>query len=197
MQARIFIFMAIAVTGIVSCSSDKPTGGGGMPNTIVEPEKYFPIGQGDTWYYFLPNSGSHILRTISGDTMIYTNNFNDSALCARVLHNGATSEAWTVDSTGFRLHLDDGILRFESPLLIPFNLVRDVPFSYDDTARWSEGGNQYWDVIRGHLSFKGYVTDSVPAGKFVNAIKARLGQIDIIGQFEVAVQFCGIFDHFI
>lgn len=116
MNVRGYVIVTIVIASIVSCSSDKkPTnGGGGMPNTIVEPEKYFPIGQGDTWFYFSPNSGNHTVRTVSGDTTIVSMNFNDSALCARVSHNGVTSEAWTVDSTGFRLYIEVSAASFDS-----------------------------------------------------------------------------------
>lgn len=67
-------------------------------------------------------------------------------------------------------------MKFQPPLLIPFNLVKDSAFQFNSTAYWRENGTLYSQVIRGNLTFQGYVVDSVPAGKFTNAIQLHYVQ---------------------
>jgi len=126
---------------------------------ITSGSQYFPMADGDTWYY-TDGSARNIIRTVSGDTVI------NGLRCQRVLENDTTAEAWSKDSTGFYVHLLDQILWFDPPLKIPFNLALEEPYDYASTAYWTENDTTYFVDISGTLKFKGYETYSVTAGVF-------------------------------
>jgi len=131
---------------------------------LTDGADYFPIADGDTWYY-TDASLRKIVRVVSGDTTI------NGLPCKRILENDTTTEAWSVDSTGFYVHLLDKILWFDPPLKIPFDLVYDEPFNYNSTVNWTENDTLYSDNISGILKFKGYSTYTVPAGQFDSTIQ--------------------------
>lgn len=131
---------------------------------MIDGAAYFPIAEGDTWYY-TDGSNQKIVRVVSGDTTI------NGLPCKRILENDTTTEAWSVDSTGFYVHLLDKILWFVPPLKIPFNLVYDEPFNYNSTVYWTENDTLYSGSISGILKFKGYSTYTVPAGQFDSTIQ--------------------------
>lgn len=115
--------------------------------------EYFPMADGDTWYY--TNAiDEQIIRTVSGDTTIALRT------CRRVLHNGVTAEAWSIDSTasdtaGYYIHMltgDDKYV-FIPPLVIPFNLETASPYSYNSQVFVNSVGV---GTINGQLSFVDY-----------------------------------------
>lgn len=126
---------------------------------LTDGENYLPIGEGDKWFYrdknLLP-----VTREISGDTLI------NAALCKRILHNGQTAEAWSVDSSGFRIHLltDDFHYQFDPALTIPFEMVYDAPYPYTSTATWWENDTLWSVEISGTLKFRGFKTYETPTG---------------------------------
>ena len=103
---------------------------------------------------------------ISGDTII------NSLPCKRVLHisgiDTVTAEAWSEDSDRFYVHLLDETLWFDPPLDIPFELTQDQNYSYNSQVY--SGINNVGTAV-GNLSFLGYVTKTVGAGTFTDAIQ--------------------------
>ncbi|MFH1701379.1 MAG: hypothetical protein ABIE07_12435 [Candidatus Zixiibacteriota bacterium] len=151
------------------------TSNGGTDTILVELDKvvplgpdYFPMADGDTWYY--TNAiDEQIIRTVSGDTTIAIRT------CRRVLHNGVTAEAWSIsylgtDSAGFYVHMltGDDIYVFIPPLAIPFNLEAAGPHNYNSQVFVNNVGA---GSITGSLSFVDYVTGQVPAGTFESIIQ--------------------------
>jgi hypothetical protein len=124
---------------------------------------YFPVADGDTWYY-TDGGARKIVRVVSGDTTI------NGLSCKRILENDTTTEAWSVDSSGFYVHLLDRVLYFIPPLKIPFDLVLDEPYNYNSEVRWIDNPGVF-DSISGILKFKGYSTYTVPAGQFDSTIQ--------------------------
>lgn len=125
---------------------------------------YFPMADGDTWYFTAADMHK-VKRIVSGDTTITTH------VCKRVLENDTTAEAWFVDSTGFYVHLLDGILRAEPPLKLPYHMAVNDIYHYASRLNWTEGGNSYYADIAGDIKFSGFVSRTVPAGTFPDAIK--------------------------
>ncbi len=133
-------------------------------SVLTDGADYFPFADGDTLYY---TDASHhkIVRVVSGDTII------NGLPCKRVLDNDTTTEAWSVDSTGFYVHLLDKVLWFDPPLKIPFDLAYDEPYNYNSTVYWTENDTLYQSDISGTLKFKGYLTFTVGAGRFDSTIQ--------------------------
>lgn len=131
------------------------------PIRIVHGTEYFPFSPGDIWYY-TNASMETIIRTVGGDTTI-----NDRT-CTRILHNGATYEAWSIDSVAFYVHLLDEVLRFEPPLQIPLDLIIEYPYAYSSEV-FANGSSV--GTAEGTIKFKGYVSYTVPAGIFDNVVK--------------------------
>jgi len=133
---------------------------------------YFPVADGDTWYY-TDSLESIVIRVLDGDTIINGRN------CIRVLENGFTTEAWSLeesgDSAGYYIHLlstGSVFYEFEPPLKIPFDMEQDEVYNYEATVTKYVSGtvNEVFD-ISGHLRFEGFVDYSVPAGNFENVIQ--------------------------
>ncbi|MEE9443362.1 MAG: hypothetical protein V3V99_11925 [candidate division Zixibacteria bacterium] len=133
---------------------------GGTDTILVELTKvvplgpeYFPMADGDTWYY--TNAiDEQIIRTVSGDTTIAL------STCRRVLHNGITAEAWSIDSSatdtaGYYVHMltGDDIYVFVPPLAIPFNLEMAGPHNYNSQVFVNNVGA---GSVSGQLSFVDY-----------------------------------------
>jgi len=160
---NMFLFPAlIAATMLFSscdCNDDPPNG-----KTKVKIEngtEFFPMADGDTWY-FSSQSGPAVIRTVSGDTTI------TSRLCKRVLENGTTSEAWSITADSFFVHLIDGDLRPEPPLPIPLDLEEDDPFTYQTTLYFPTYPGSA--DIDGTITFDGYVSRTVTAGTFTGVL---------------------------
>lgn len=119
------------------------------PVTIIDGPAYFPMHDGDTWYY-----NSSIIRKVDGDTTV------NGIQCKRVFLGTETDQAWTVDSQGFAQHLFEGYLWFDPPLRIPFNMKKGVPFNFSSLGRISDAFESDADSIRtaGSLHFDGYVS---------------------------------------
>jgi hypothetical protein len=142
------------------CSSDKPA----EPAKLTDGANYFPLAEGDTWY-FTTSDLRKIVRTVSGDTTV------EGVICKRILENDTTTEAWTIDTSGFKLHLLLQNNWADPPLLIPFNLVEGRPYHYDSRIYFYENDILYYSEFTGSLEFKGYVSKTVMAGTFSKAIK--------------------------
>ena len=134
-----------------------------VPWEFTDGADYFPMAEGDTWYFTGPDD-KIIKRIVSGDTTI------NSITCVRVLENDTTAEAWTKDGNGFYVHLLAGIYRPEPPLAIPFDLVEGTSYQYNSRAYFTEEGVNYYIDLTGSLDFQGYVDKTVPAGTFEDAI---------------------------
>jgi len=126
---------------------------------MANADEYFPMADGDTWYY-KNLAAETIVRVVSGDTTI------NNRVCKRILENGVTTEAWSIDTSGFYTHLLDKILWFDPPLRIPLNLVQDSLYNFSSTVYWTIGDTLFESSLEGSLAFKGYVPKTVPAGQF-------------------------------
>lgn len=133
-------------------------------SVLTDGADYFPFADGDTLYY-TDASHNKIVRVVSGDTTI------NGLPCKRILENDTTTEAWSVDSTGFYVHLLDKTLWFDPPLKIPFDLAYDEPYNYSSAVYWTENDTLYQSEITGILKFKGYLTFTVGAGRFDSTIQ--------------------------
>lgn len=168
----------------LACSSNEPS----PPEKITEGEKYFPMAEGDTWY-FTTSGFTIIKRIISGDTTI------NGVVCKRVVDEGRTTEAWTLDSEGFKTYLLERIYRFDPPLLIPFNLEKGKPFEYKTIVYFTQGGVPYFADDSGHIEFDGYVTRQVKANTFNNAIKLHYTPANDSAYDEYYAKGIGLLDN--
>ena len=155
----------------LTCNGDTFSSAGNLANWVpvysgmVDPATYFPLDTANRWYYFSRGGNNHIVRQVSGDTIIA------GLHCLRVLHNGLTAEAWSVDSTGFYTHLLLNKYRAEPPLAIPFALKVDSVYYYNSTVYWDENGTSFEATFSGSLLYKGFTADTVGAGIFTDCIK--------------------------
>ncbi len=157
MKAVIIILLSIVLIGCSSTDKSEPV-------KLTDGAAYFPIANGDTWY-FAATGGRKIVRAVSGDTTI------NSLSCKRILENDTTQEAWSVDANGFKTHLLIRDHWFDPPLLIPFNLEQGKPYNYSSTVYFYDNDTLYQSPVEGSLTFDGYVNKTVPAGTFSNVIK--------------------------
>lgn len=136
-----------------------------VPELFENGTEYFPMAEGDTWYYTWADSAKTIKREVSGDTIINT------ITCARILENDTTAQAWSKDVNGFYVHLLVGQFkfRFDPALAIPFNMEEGLAYNYASNIYFQDQAEQY--IASGSLDFMGYVTDTVPAGIFSDVIK--------------------------
>jgi len=125
---------------------------------------YFPMADGDTWYFTGPASRK-IRRVVDGDTTIA------GAVCKRVLENDTTAQAWSKDTSGFYVHLLDDSMRAEPPLKIPFNISTLQTYHYNSDLYWTSNDTVWSITVSGDLRFSGYVVKDVPAGHFPAAAK--------------------------
>lgn len=142
------IFAAVAI--FVGCSDPvEPE----VKVVMVNAASYFPMGNGDTWYY---NSGNTI-RKVDGDTTV------NGVLCKRILKGPDTDQAWSINAQTFSQHLFDGFLWFDPPLQIPLNMTKGTPFQFSSLGLVSDAFTSDADSIRsyGALSFDGYITRKV------------------------------------
>ena len=158
------LIIPIALITLWSCS-DSDSGNDPVPVVLENGEAYFPLHEGDTWYY-TDDDQNQIIRIVSGDTTI------NSLPCKKILHvtgvDTVTEEAWSADSLAFYIHLLDEVLWFDPPLDIPFTLTQDAPYAYNSQVY---NGIDNVGVAIGTLTFLGYVTKTVGAGTFTDAIK--------------------------
>jgi hypothetical protein len=163
------IISTFLISILLTCSSSN-----GPENTPEFTSAYFPIGDGDTWY-FSTSTSEKITRTIDGDTTI------NNVQCLRVLENGRTAEAWSItesgDSAGFYVHLlllkfanDTVLTRFEPPLRIPLEMEKSDLYEYSSTGYYTLNSEQYFFSINGSLQFLGFIDKTVAAGSFENVI---------------------------
>lgn len=148
----LFSTAGVALLWLAAGCNDKsvpPT----KPVQIVNGESYFPMHDGDIWYY---NSGNFIYQ-VDGDTTI------DGVVCKRVLKGGETDQAWTVNSQRFAVHLLEGFMWLEPPLDIPLNLVKSEPHQFSSRGLVAEGFVSDADSFRmsGTLTFGGYVKRTI------------------------------------
>ncbi len=138
-----------------------------VPELFENGSEYFPMAEGDTWYYTWADSAKTIKREISGDTVI------NSTTCVRVLENDTTAQAWTKSADSFYVHLfvQDEVFWFDPPLAIPFDLEEGIPYEYNSNIFYKVDGSIYSGIFSGLLDFNGYVTDTVPAGIFNDVIE--------------------------
>ena len=145
-----FMAILVVVACVVGCSDpvepdDKVV--------MVDAAAYFPMHNGDTWYY---NSGN-LIRKVDGDTTV------NGVLCKRILKGPETDQAWSINAQSFSQHLFDGFLWFDPPLQIPLNMVKGTPFQFSSLGLVSDAFISDADSIRsyGALAFDGYITRKV------------------------------------
>jgi hypothetical protein len=150
---------------------------------------YFPIADGDIWYYTWVDSNKTVKRQVSGDTVI------NSITCVRILENDTTAEAWTKDASGFYVHLLAKAFWFEPPLAIPFDLEEGITYNFSSNMFTRIDGNIYTSVISGALDFEGYITKTVPAGQFNDVIKLFYQPNDEVSYYEYYAPGVGLLDN--
>ncbi|NIP41707.1 MAG: hypothetical protein GWO41_12530 [candidate division Zixibacteria bacterium] len=170
--------LLLALALLLACSSSS----NGPENNPEFTAAYFPVSDGDTWFY--TNSESEkIERRIDGDTII--NGFT----CIRVIENGSTAEAWRLiedgDSAGFYVHMLSFVFGsdtikpyFEPPLRIPLNMQVGEEYNYNSDLFYEFGGQMYSDSTKGKLVFEGFIDKTVPAGGFADV--ARIHYYDYV-----------------
>lgn len=164
------ILMFAILIALSGCNCDK--GNGPDPEVKTFPgnaDDYFPMELGDVWYY-TEQGVTTVIRRI-GDQI----EFRDDT-CTAVLTSlppifaDSLDECWTIDSTGFYIHL----LVFKyypDPLLsIPFDLRTDNPHHFESFLA-ANGNPSNGFTISGDLFYQGLVTKTVPAGTFQNCVK--------------------------
>ncbi|MCP4706659.1 MAG: hypothetical protein GY865_18830 [candidate division Zixibacteria bacterium] len=160
-----------------------------VPELFENGTEYFPMTDGDTWYYTWADSAKTIKREISGDTVI------NSVTCARVLENDSTAQAWSKDVDGFYVHLLVGIykFRFYPPLAIPFNMEEGLPFNYASNIYFQDQAEQY--IASGTLDFMGYISKTVQAGSFDDVIELYYQPDDETNYYEYYAPDVGLLDN--
>jgi hypothetical protein len=150
------IVAALLIFLISSCGKG-PDGPGDHPK-IVGGERYFPMADGDTWFY---NSAA-VIREVDGDTTI------NGYVCKKVLQGTVTAQAWSITSERFAQHLLEETYIFDPPLEIPLDLEKGTPHEFNSLGINSAAipGSQdpvQVDSVRtiGKLSFDGYVTKTI------------------------------------
>ncbi|MBD3219001.1 MAG: hypothetical protein GF310_12060 [candidate division Zixibacteria bacterium] len=184
---------------LIGCSSN----GNGPDNDPEFTAAYFPVSDGDTWYYTNSNS-EKIKREIDGDTLV--NGYN----CIRVLENGGTAEAWRIinagDSVGFYVHMltfdfagDTIQPYFAPPLRIPFNMQVNDRYDFDSDGFYEQDGDMYHFDIIGWIVFEGFIDKSVPAGSFGDVARLHYyepdGSSDTIEYYEYYAEGVGLLDN--
>ncbi|MCP4703505.1 MAG: BACON domain-containing protein [candidate division Zixibacteria bacterium] len=167
----------------------------GIPVLMTVPElfengtEYFPMADGDIWYYWWADSAKTIKRVISGDTVIL------GTVCTKILENTATTEAWTKDANGFYIHLLARNFWFDPPLAIPFDLEEGITYDFSSNMFTKVDDQIYTSVISGGLDFIGYVTDTVPAGIFNDVIELYYQPDDETNYYEYYAPGVGLLDN--
>lgn len=170
------ILIIIALIMAACSDDDKPNNP--QPTGLGIDSTYFPIGEGDSWYYTSSDT-MQIVRAISGDTVIVATGtlviFGDSIEVTdtgkKVLENGVTAQAWSRDSIAFYIHLIGDIYRPNPPLPIPYELELNVPFEYWTRFIWTENSTEYFQDDSGTTVYRGDVQRTVPAGLFDSVIQ--------------------------
>ncbi|RKX17687.1 MAG: hypothetical protein DRP51_10430, partial [Candidatus Zixiibacteriota bacterium] len=160
------------------------------PEIFENGTEYFPMTEGDTWYYTWTDYGHKITRTVSGDTVILGNT------CTRILENDTTAEAWTKDANGFYVHLLSGNFYFDPPLAIPFYLEEGIPYNFNSNSYlWVSADSIYSGTISGQLDFMGYISKTVPAGQYDDVIKLYYQPDDEENYYEYYARGVGLLDN--
>ena len=160
-----------------------------VPELFENGTEYFPMAEGDIWYYTWTDSAKTIKREVSGDTVIL------GTTCTRVLENTATAEAWTKDANGFYVHLLAGTFWFDPPLAIPFDLEEGLTYDFSSNMFTKVAGQTYTSVISGGLDFTGYVSKTVPAGTFNDVIELYYQPDDETNYYEYYARGVGLLDN--
>ncbi len=160
-----------------------------VPELFENGSEYFPMAEGDTWYYTWVDSAKSIKREVSGDTTILGNS------CKRILENGATAEAWAKNTNGFYVHFLAGAFWFDPPLAIPFDLEEGITYEFSSNMFTEVDEQIYTSVTSGGLDFMGYVTDTVPAGIFNDVIKLYYQPDGQTAYYEFYARGVGLLDN--
>ncbi len=160
-----------------------------VPEIFENGSEYFPMADGDIWYYNWIDFNKIIKREVSGDTVI------NSITCIRVLENDTTAEAWTKDTYGFYVHLLGKAFWFDPPLAIPFNLEEGITYNFSSNMFTRIDGDIYTSVISGALDFEGYITKTVPAGQFNEVIMLFYQPDDDSSYYEYYAPGVGLLDN--
>lgn len=164
--------LATIIMIITGCEDNVPaliTNSGSIPDTTHLSSSFFPMANGDTWYYTNDNS-QKITRTIAGDTSIGIGNPPFSYVsCKKVQENGITVEAWRLTQTAFEIHLIDRIYSPQPPLAIPFDTEINAPFSNMTHLYYQNGDSLQAAYFSESVVLKGFVSKLVPAGLFLKS----------------------------
>ncbi len=164
------VLIVVLLIAFIGCGCDKSEN----PDPKVKffpsnSEDYFPMEQGDVWYYTEQGQTTVIKRI--GDRIEFRGDTCTAVLTSLPpIFADSLDECWTIDSTGFYIHLL-AFKYYPDPLLsIPFDLRSDTPYHYESFLGVN-GSPTNGFSISGDLYYQGLVTKTVPAGTFQNCIK--------------------------
>lgn len=143
------------------------------PPQIVNGEEYFPMADGDTWYY----NSANVIRQVDGDTTI------NGSVCKKVLQGNFTHQAWSLTSERFAQHLLERTFVFDPPLEIPLDLVKGEPHEFNSLGIVDDSYNpEAIDSVRtiGTLTFDGYITRMVNQVDLDSCIKLDYDYTDYV-----------------
>ncbi len=161
----------IAPLVITGCGDDPPEPP--PKSKIIAGERYFPMHDGDIWYY----NSANTIRMVDGDTTI--NGYN----CKRVMEGIITTQAWSLTSERFAQHLLDRTVSFDPPLQIPLDLMEGEPHGFSSLGLVDPANNPgNIDSIRtfGEITFAGYVTRRINNVDLDSCIKIDYDYIDSV-----------------
>ncbi|MFH2035836.1 MAG: hypothetical protein ABIJ45_05480 [Candidatus Zixiibacteriota bacterium] len=184
------IFMVLACfMCIISCSPNDDDPPPPPPDTTLDISTYFPMAEGDIWYY-TDTLGFLTIKQVSGDTLI-----NSESTKRIVVNITTTKEAWSKDSSAFYIHLLEGNVEFQPPLEIPFNIV-DQPYNFGSKVIIYLSGNTFGDTTYGTLSFVEFDTMTVTAGLFDSVMTLYYDQTEPDDQYyEYYARNVGLIDN--
>jgi hypothetical protein len=166
------LLMTIVLSFIIcSCDDDNGSVNGNHVEVLPDnPEEFFPMEVGDTWYY--TEDDFWFAKRWVGEKILFE---GDS--CYPVYKKtvpeiipDTLEQCLTIDSTGVYIHYLASQFKFDPPLKIPFDLASDNPHVYDATGVDIEDPGTTLH-IQGQIEYRGVVQKTVPAGTFDETIE--------------------------
>ncbi|MGB5107688.1 MAG: hypothetical protein WBP42_13340 [Candidatus Zixiibacteriota bacterium] len=146
------------------------------PIFIIDGPAYFPVNDGDTWYYTRLSDNAMLTRHIDGDTTV--NGYS----CKRLFLGPEVDEAWSITSARFAQHIVGECWWFDPPLDIPLDLEKGKAHSFSSLGRVLESCESDADSMRsmGTLVFDGYVSKEISGVMVDSCLKIHYDYVTTI-----------------
>ncbi len=146
------------------------------PVTIIDGPAYFPMHDGDTWYYIRVSDNARLTRHIEGDTTV------NGYTCKRLFLGTGVDEAWSITSARFAQHIVGECWWFDPPLDIPLDLKKGKAYSFSSLGRVLESCESDADSMRstGSLMFDGYVSKDISGITVDSCLKINYNYVSTI-----------------